>query len=381
MNNLEATAQYLSKATCPEDVFGILTGSLDDKLSAIKAQYRQFAQVVHPDKNNGQKDLAQTAFSRLTDLKNDAEKKIQAGLYGNRQVAAPAPKPKMDPITVKVKGRQYTLKEVLFEGDICDLYGCTSNINGADKSLLYKISQVPGNNDLVDNEYAALTELYQPKASGDRRLEYFRNFFPEPFDSFPMRSQGTSNRKVIILPNLEEMYSIAEVLQAYPKGIEFKTMVWMLKRILVGVGYAHERGIIHGAILPPHVLVHPVHHGGTIVDWCYSVRKGDRIKAISASYRPFYAPEILNKEIPGPFTDIYMAAKTAVYIVGGDVTTNQVPDSVPKEIQDFLGTCLQTSPLKRPNNAWDLHDQFNALLERTVGKRKYTVFEMPERAR
>ena len=105
------------------------------------------------------------------------------------------------------------------------------------------------------------------------------------------------------------------------------------------------------AILPPHVLVHPVNHGGRIIDWSYAVEaRKDRIKAISKPYRDFYAPEILGKFMPVPATDIYMAVKTTIVMLGG-TPVGDIPGNVPKALAGFLTSCLAKAPERRPHDA------------------------------
>ncbi len=185
----------------------------------------------------------------------------------------------------------------------------------------------------------------------------------------------------------------------------------MFKRLLVGIGFVHTKDVVHGAIIPPHVMVHPIGHGAKIIDWCYAVdlRETDpkkaakaaapdpktawsrlvpptlvnpgpgagRVKAISAGWKEFYAPEILKKEVVSPSTDIYMAAKCAVYLLGGDVKTGQMPASVPAPIQGFIKSCILASPKGRPQDAWDLHEEFDGLLSKLVGKPTYRELSMP----
>ena len=65
--------------------------------------------------------------------------------------------------------------------------------------------------------------------------------------------------------------SLAEVRSAFPAGLDPRDAAWMWRRLLVAIGAAHRAGVIHGAVLPEHVLIHPAEHGLVLVDWCYSV--------------------------------------------------------------------------------------------------------------
>ena len=39
-------------------------------------------------------------------------------------------------------------------------------------------------------------------------------------------------------------------------------------------GEAHINGVIHGAVLPEHLLIHPEFHGLVLIDWTCAVTPG-----------------------------------------------------------------------------------------------------------
>lgn len=265
------------------------------------------------------------------------------------------------------EGSDFTVTEVLKsdDADISDLYKTTP-------TGLLKIAKSTIDNDLVENETRVLTYLTgRLKANST-----FASYFPRL-----LQVLNHDGHVALVTSYADGFVSLADILRAYPKGIDFRDMVWMYKRLLVGLGFAHEQGVLHGAVLPPHVLVHPTDHGAVIVDWSYALTDPgpkDRIKAMSLPYESFYALEIPRKETSlKPSTDIYMAATCAVALLGGDVKTGIMPDSVPKEIRDFFTPSLDESAKHRPQSAWDLHEQFDALLQKVVGKPTYRPFKMP----
>jgi len=404
MNTTEliTIAKNIKSAKCPEDVFGVDT-------KAVASIYRQLILAIHPD--HFQDDpkhlpIANETLSLLTSLKNAAERKVKAGTYGQKKVAAPPPTTSFNPIMVEARGKKFLLTELLEEGDICDIYLCTVS-NGSspplrvrpdgatDHKVVFKVARNGSDNDLVENESKILTDLYPDTAKDEKNYR----FLPKLSESFIMRSPG-SQRRVNIFPWLSEYRSLAEVLQVYPDGIDYRDMVWMFKRILHGIGFVHQNHVIHGALIPSHIMIHPVDHGAKIIDWSYAVKISEpasdkknrnlydylnddsflapqHIKAISATYRDFYPQEVLDRKVPTTATDIFMAAKCAVYLVGGNLKTNQMPDSTPKPIQAFISACLLLEPSKRPQDAWEAHEKLDAILTKTVGKRKYRPFPMP----
>jgi hypothetical protein len=92
-----------------------------------------------------------------------------------------------------------------------------------------------------------------------------------------------------------------------------------------------------------------------------------------------YPKEVMRKQIPAPSTDIYMGAKSMVYLLGGDPTTGLFPSSVPIDMQHYFKACLNASPSSRPQDALSLLREFEKLLEKLYGPRKFRRFTMPSK--
>jgi serine/threonine protein kinase len=342
---------------------------------------------------------------------------------------------KTDIMIETVAKRTFHLARKLFSGDIADFYSAygASHPHGAQEKVLAKIARDPRDNDLLANEIAILNALY-PKG---QKNEKFYRYLPRVVDTAWL----PDHHLAMFLPYYEGYVSLADIIAAYPGGIDFRDMVWMYKRLLAGLGFVGARMVVHGAVLPTHVLVHPTEHGAKIIDWSYalnfaalakpadpvvdSVPAADDkhlgrwellrqnlysgadpisdnpigppqdpnqmfVKAISVDYAGYYAPEVLRKETPSPATDIFQAAKCAVALLGGNIETNQLPpkimhgsegnidpDRARTQLQAFFQGSLFPNPRKRPQDAWQVHEDFDKLLGSLVGPSKYRAFSMP----
>ena len=111
--------------------------------------------------------------------------------------------------------------------------------------------------------------------------------------------------------------------RARPDGLDPRDVAWMWRRLLVALGLAHRAGVVHGAVLPDHVLIEPADHGVVLVDWCYSVT--DRLDhGARRSCRPtpdWYPREVHKRQPPGPGTDIAMAARCMTALMGRHAPT------------------------------------------------------------
>lgn len=368
--DLQAVAATIDKAETTEDLFGTLLGTERDKLDKLSHLYHALVTVVHPDKYRVpvESDLAKKAFIKATSLRTHADKKIRAGTYGDKTAAAPAPQVDHAPVVVKTKDRTYTVEKRFAQGDLCDLYFSTYKTDRA----VFKIAQSAGDNDLVENESRILKKLFPVL----QKEEKFYRYLPRCLDTFLFRSAGSTTRRVNVLPYFDGYRSLAEVHAAFPHGLDYRDVIWMLKRSLAGLGFAHTKGVVHGAVIPPHIMIHPTGHGAKIVDWSYAVDDSGYIKAISKPYRSFYALEILKKQKPTPATDIFMLFKCVVQLLGGD-DDGDIPDTVPKQFRSFVKGCLIKTQSRRSDDAWKLHEELDELLERLIGKPKYRPLVMP----
>lgn len=280
----------------------------------------------------------------------------------------------------------FTLGKALPDGDICHLWACTQKVEPVkheappmegtwfdmlvddtampDPTVLQcvvKVSATVADNDLVQHEVHNLRCLWP---AGEPETKFLR-YLPRLVTSFV--ADGLRHN---VLTLAEGHVSLVDVMRVYPDGLDYRDAAWMLKRVLSALGFAHELGVVHGAILPEHVLVHPTGHGAKIVDWCYSVAMRDRmsIRAIVAAHRDDYPPEVFARQFPTPATDIYMVARLFQRLMGG---------KAPAEVQALLAECLREKPSERPQHAWALHDRFDGVLRGLVGKPTYRPLAMP----
>ncbi len=372
---LQVVALMLEHADQPEDVFGQLDG---DQAEAMRLAYRRLTKVTHPDLYPDAQDqaVAEQAFRALQKWARLAEDKIACGTYGQDTPSSTAP------IAMLVRSRKhdYLVQATPFaQGDLCNLYHCTDSFNGKETAAIFKVARQPADNDLVANEAEALRQFpHSPD------YKQFHAYVPRLIDSFDYRDPASpAPRRANILAFEEGQYSsLQEVRAYYSQGIDPKDMAWMWRRLLIALGFAHTCGVIHGAVLPTHVLIQPEQHGLTLIDWSYALNNpatGEYIPAIVSEYQAWYPPEVLAKETPSTATDLYMAAQCMIYLMGGDPVTGTMPNSVHKRIQSFFRGIILKKPSHRPHNALALLDEFTALVEQLWGPRTFRAFSMPKK--
>jgi hypothetical protein len=372
---LETVARKIESARCPEDAFGALLGQPNDKLRAAQLTFHRLSKVIHPDRyaTRDDRELAHRTMARLNALWEQAQDKIATGWYGKSHAAAFSPYAR---VLVQTRKRIYEVGPLLEMGDICALYSCCFEIGGSQCRGVFKIARTPEDNDLVATEAQVLRHLRTAKD-----MQRLFPFVPVVYDSLLYQDEMGAPRHANVLGWPDGLYSLAEVHACYPSGLDPRDVAWMLRKLLIVLGFAHAQGVIHGAVLPSHIFIQPEQHGLVLNNWLFAVRDpdttGERIRAVVAAYEHWYPPEVYAKELPAPGLDIYMGARCMVYLLGGDPLTGELPASIPPALQAFFRGCLMQTPAYRPQNAWTLLDEFTHLIERLWGPRTFRSFTMP----
>lgn len=376
LEQLRVIAGFLERSVCPEDVFGNLPDNSEEHL---KTTYRQLAKALHPDSHVGDlaaATLANDLFLQLETFHQEAIRRLKSGSYGNRE-----PLPHKAPIILK---RKYVVDRLVCVGDISDVYYSSLESSGKRETMLLKVVRKDDDNDLLRAEASALERLHQ------RLSPAWATCVPTLLESFLM-DDGGPKRRVNVLSRFDGFLDGEEIIKRLPKGVDGRTLAWMWKRLLVLMDWSHKIGLVHGAILPPHVMFYPDNDGGKardvrkhsirLVDWCYSVdfEKRTRLSAWVPSYKHLYAPEILAKEKLGPWTDLYMGAATMMYLGGvhfGEKYTGNDPDK--EKILSSIYECLYPDPSKRPQDILKYFRQFTSLLKSIYGAPKFHEFKVPK---
>lgn len=356
MTSVSGAARRVRAAKFPEDLFG-------DDPDNVTSAYRELARYLHPDVHGGASKFT-AIFTRLNELKEQAVEAMAAGTYGKRVPPVKPPPPPV-PVVLTLKKATYTLLPDPVAGDVADVYrGRREAGKAAPVQCAVKVARSAAEKDLMLAEAEALKKLV-PKG---KESEGLHKLFPSLLDSFEVAEKGV-RRRVNVMPWAEGYYSLIDVAKAYPDRLDFRDAAWMIKRLLSALAAAHALGIVHGAVLPSHILIHPESHGIKLVDWCYSVPIGQPLKAYSVPSRGQYPPEVWPKNPATPGLDVYMASRIALWLCN---------DQTPAPFEMFFKGCMLAAPSRRPQDCFQLYDELDKLLAELVGPRKFRPFEMPE---
>lgn len=340
----------------PEDMFGVAADeAVEARYSHARGAYRRLARLVHPDRNDGSPEATE-AFRLLEALWARANRMLAAGIYGTARSPT---------ITVRTKRDTFQVGGVRRRGEIADVFDCS--LRGR-TDLVFKAARVPRDNDLLLGEARTLRRLR-------RELEErWQPFLPDLVDHVNFRAPGGIRRAANVLTRLDGWYTLAQVVDAYPLGLDARDVAWMWRRLLAILGAVHEAGIVHGAVVPSNVLIHPEKHGLVLADWCYAFAAGGRPLAVSRE-RWRYPDEVNEKRLTAS-SDLYTASTTAWSLLTGRAVVGNIPERVPKPLRAHLRAYL-LDERQRPTSAWQMLGLFEDVLERCYGPRRFRPFTMP----
>lgn len=298
--------------------------------------------MLHPDQNPGD-TRANDAFAHLSELWAQYNGKVTT--------------PKTTATIFSTRRHDFVLGDLIDRGDIANIY----RVEGSVDVAALKMPRNPKYNDFIVNEITSLK--YLKENVHQNQLMYF----PETVDSFAHRDSVTGKtRRSIVTNYLDGFVNLRDVMNAYPQGISGRHVAWIARRLWVALELAHsEADLIHGAVFPEHVMIHPTMHGVVLVDWGYSREKGAKLTSavpryLDAGWYGGRYDQPLDHRL-----DVRQAAHTLESLLG---------EQGARPFRAFFNGCRVASA----PTAGELFDEFEELLTRVYGKRSYVPFEMPQ---
>ena len=343
------------KTKKPESLFTIAKSKTavagPGHIDQVKEQFKEMVRVVHPDANP---DIAEAGdiMAMLNTLHDLAQKKLTENMWGKSSIT----------ITFD-KNRTITDVEPFSKGDVGDIY--KGMLDG--KTVVIKVGTSAA--DLIKTEATTLKKMYESKD-----IKNFGKYLPKLIDTIKVNEKLAN-----IFEYAPKTFTLEQVLQAYPDGLDGKTVAWMWRRMLEVVSWAHGMNIVHGAIIPSNILIRPEDHGLILLDWCYSVPMRSNGRAYVEKYKDFFPPELFRKMPLDGGADLYMIAMCVKALFRGWTTIDKLKwlAKDPKLMTGVADSCLLASPRSRAADTWEVYENLATNLAKLYGPPKFIPFEMP----
>jgi hypothetical protein len=287
-------------------------------------------------------------------------------------------------------GHRVRVLERIDYGSISSVYRCLipgQGAGAAEVEGIFKIARDARTNDFIANEAAILRRLHTaPDAAR------FTPFIPALVATARiadtedprglMRQANVLRTDSQIRSPADELYTLRQVRGCYRAGLDARDMAWIWRRLLMVLGFTHAPGIVHGAVLPMHVLIEPREHKLVLIDSCCAMFEPARSRRplviITGGFESWYDTGVRRGLSPSPALDISMGARCMVELSGGDPVSGRFPPGVDPALQRYFDRCLAcTSEGPGTTDAWQLLADFDRLIEVLWGPRRFRVLELP----
>lgn len=337
---------------------------------ALADQMRAYALELHPERHTAVPEstrLATEGFLRLQSLYAGAMRKLERGTFGDSG-ASYEPAPDESDYCITTPRGRYDVTAGLAQGQFSTVYSGHRNRNPIDR-IVIKIADDQNNNERLQQETQVLRQLHAEASP-------LRIHLPRYLDQFK-----TDDGRLGNILSYSEGYDLHAIRRYYPQGIDPVHSIWIFRRALSILGYAHSRGILHGNVEPAHLIVRPWDHNLVLVDWTCAVVNPARTGAGFQLQHPLYsAPEVAERKNPLPSADLYSLGLCMIYLLGGDPSTQQLPDSVDIRLQRFIKFFVRSSPIGRAQDAWEMFHKLKVLRDEIFGVHQFREFSMIPRA-
>ncbi len=367
MNTLEMAFLSIEKAKKPQDIFGTLANTTpSERAQALRKAFHSLVQLVHPD-HNGNSERAKQAFLRLMELHAQAERVIDP-----HSSAVQSPAPTQNNNIIKTPKATYVVQDLLGVGDFCNVHRAIRA--GDSQEFVIKSTLQAGDNDLLANEHKVLKALWSH--TGDQ-ADHFCKYLPMVVEAATLADA----RRMHVLTYEPDFFPLTDVLKAFPKGLDPRDAAWMGNRALEILAWIHEHKVVHGAVLPCHILIRPCNHTAKLIGWCASIKEygTSHITAMSSDWTDYYPPEVMQRQAATPALDVFMIAQCITALIGGDTSKRGAfPRATPKRISGFLDACRLARPAARFEDGRTAYLEFRSVLKELYGPPAFRSFTMPK---
>jgi hypothetical protein len=232
-----------------------------------------------------------------------------------------------------LQGAHWAPGPLIGRGGMTDVYAAERARSPSERVVL-KVLRDPQHLPLLEHEWEVLCALRDSEAQG---APTFTALLPQPVQRGVLNSGPHEGQHALVLRWASGCVHTGEdVRRVYPAGMPPQPAIWMWRRLLESLSFLHRSGYVHGAVLPPHLLLQSGEHGLRLLGFSCAERLGQPLRAFHPHYQAFYPDEALRTRRLGPEDDLRMSARSLIALLGGEPEEAVVPGSVPAPLALLL---------------------------------------------
>lgn len=306
--------------------------------NGTKKELRNLLKQAHPDLHPDNTAKAQKAFIHINTLwnkKNSSPKKTPNTAHSTSEI-------------ITKKNEYRNLKTVRKNSGIQTYRGIDSN--GHITYLL--VATHPKIGEML------MEGVKNLKTVKSHLTTHYKEFFPDTTDAFRIAQNG--QKLFGIAQTLtEKNYSLREVKEDYPEGLDGRDVAWIYRRMLVSVGNMHDYGIGHGAPTLDAFLIKPETHELQLTNWQFSKELNNEISMVAPDVKHHYeADKVITRK-----KDLQILSETAFKLLRKDA---------PRELKAFLKGMSRYPTETAQEGLYE----FDEILKNVYGPRKFHEFRM-----
>lgn len=276
---------------------------------------------------------------------------------------------------ISLGDRHWALGKQIAHGEVSDVFA-GQLARWPTELVIIKILRDRKDIESFDNEWDALQTLHQSNAAG---ADGFTTLIPQTVLHGDISAGLHVGSRVSIFRWISGFqHTFEDVMRAYPQGIPHRASIWVWRRMLEVLSFIHASGMVHGAVLPPHLLVQEHEHGVRLVGYGYAGQIGENLRAVSQTFKAFYPLPARGKLTLTPQLDLIMSARCIAALLGGDPGTDALPDAVPTPLASLVRQVAMSDPTRSLyKNAWDIREEIGGLAKEIYGPPQFVPIEMP----
>ncbi len=276
---------------------------------------------------------------------------------------------------ISLQDHHWALHTLLAHGDLSDVYA-GQRARWPTELVIVKVLRDGQDTALLNNEWEILKTLQASDAPG---ADTFSSLLPQPVMHGDISDGVYAGARVNILRWASGfLHTFEEVHASYPEGIPARASIWVWRRILEVLSFLHASGIVHGAILPPHMLVQENEHGVRLVDYTVAGPVGQPLRYLSPHFESFYPPSVKTNSHLTAGLDIVMSARCMVALLGGDPGKGSLPSAIPSLLGDTIKRLALADPFNtKIQDAWAVRQELGEIANRVYGPPRFMPIIMP----